>query len=264
MHGARGAQLAAESHAAAIDRIERIVTEEKIDCDFERLDGYLFVPPEEPTEVLERELAAVHRAGLTDVEMVSHSPLVSFDTGPALRFPRQAQFHPLKYLAALARAVIRDGGRIYTQTHATRLEGGEPARIETKDGLVLTADAVVVATNSPVNDLMVIHAKQAAYRTFVIGAAVPSGLVSKGLYWDTPEPYHYVCLQSLPSGKSSSSADDLLLVGGEDHRTGQADDAEARYLRLEQWARELFPMMAKIRFRWSGQVMQSMDGLAFI
>jgi glycine/D-amino acid oxidase-like deaminating enzyme/nitrite reductase/ring-hydroxylating ferredoxin subunit len=196
--------------------------------------------------------------------MVSHSPLTSFETGPALRFPRQAQFHPVKYLAALAQAIIRDGGRIYTHTHATTIEGGDPARIETRNGPVITADAVVVATNTPVNDLLAIHTKQAAYRTFVIGAIVPSGSVAKALYWDTPNPYHYVRLQSLPAGPSSEAASDVLIVGGEDHKTGQADDTEDRYLALEVWARARFPMMKEVKFRWSGQVMEPIDGLAFI
>jgi len=259
LHGEKGARLAAESHSAAISQIERIVREEHIDCDFERLDGYLFVPPGESSDILDREMAAAHRAGLTDVYMIARAPVSSFDTGRALCFPRQAQFHPLKYLAAVAQAIMRDGGRIYTDTHATKIEGGESARIETQDGQTVTARAVVVATNTPVNDLLTIHTKQAAYRTFVIGATVPAGSISKGLYWDTPNPYHYVRLS-----RSSSVASDVLIVGGEDHKTGQADDAEARYVKLEEWARARFPMMTDIVFRWSGQVMQPVDGLAYI
>jgi len=115
-----------------------------------------------------------------------------------------------------------------------------------------------------VNDWLVIHTKQAAYRTFVIGASVPAGSVHKALYWDTPDPYHYVRLQSLSQPQLSSPASDLLIVGGEDHKTGQADDAEARYSRLEQWARFRFPMMTEVKFRWSGQVMETIDGMAFI
>ncbi len=218
------------------------------------------MPPGESPEILERELAAAHRAGLTDLEIIPRAPISTFDTGPALRFPRQAQFHPLKYLAALAQAMVRDGGRIYTQTHATKIEGGEPARIETREGAVVTAAAVVVATNTPVYDWLAFHTKQAAYRTFVIGVLVPAGSISKGLYWDTPNPYHYVRLHSLAPGESAANGADLLIVGGEDHKTGQADDAEARYSRLEQWARERFPMMKEIKFRWSGQVMEPIDG----
>lgn len=118
LHGEKGAKLAAESHTAAIDRIEAIVLEEGIACEFERLDGYLFVPPNDPKDVLQRELKAAHRAGLTDVEHVERAPIDSFDTGMCLRFPRQAQFHPMKYLAGLKSAIEGDGGRIFTGTHA--------------------------------------------------------------------------------------------------------------------------------------------------
>jgi glycine/D-amino acid oxidase-like deaminating enzyme len=185
LHGETGARLAAESHTAAIDRIEAIVAAEQIACDFERLDGYLFVPSGESTKILDQELEVAHRIGLTQVEQVVRAPLSGFDTGPCLRFPRQGQFHPLKYLAGLARAITRNDGRIYTQTHVESIAGGSPAQIETSDGPVVTADAVVVATNTPVNDLVAIHTKQAAYRTYVIAARIPPGAVQKNLYWDS-------------------------------------------------------------------------------
>jgi glycine/D-amino acid oxidase-like deaminating enzyme/nitrite reductase/ring-hydroxylating ferredoxin subunit len=262
-HGEKGARLAAESHTAAIDRVEAIVREERIDCEFERLDGYLFVPPGESKEILERELKATHRAGLTGTELVTRAPIDSFDTGQALRFPRQAQFHPLKYLARLSESIRRRGGRIHTGTHASKIEGGDMARIETKTGGVVTAQAVVVATNSPINDLVAIHTKQAPYITYVIGARVPVGSVHRALYWDTPDPYHYLRLESVKAGESGK-AYDLLIVGGEDHKTGQAEDFEQRYERLEAWTRERFPMIESIEYRWSGQVLEPVDGLAFI
>lgn len=105
LHGEDGARMAAESHTAAIDTVEAIVREESIDCEFERLDGYLFVPPHDSRKILDEELEAVHKAGLTDIEKVERVPWDSYDTGPALRFPRQAQFHPLKYLAGLTKAI---------------------------------------------------------------------------------------------------------------------------------------------------------------
>jgi glycine/D-amino acid oxidase-like deaminating enzyme/nitrite reductase/ring-hydroxylating ferredoxin subunit len=261
LHGERGARLAAESHSAAIDRIETIVRVEGIECEFERLDGYLFVPPGESTAQLEQELKAAHRAGLTDTVMVERAPIKDFDTRRCLRFPRQAQFHPLKYLAGLTRAVRRDGGRVFTGTHASKIDGGERARIETSSGKVITADAVVVATNTPVNDRVVIHTKQGPYITYVIGARVPDGSVTKALYWDTPDPYHYVRLQHVQSEQGSF---DLLIVGGEDHKTGQADDANKRFALLESWARLRFPMIEKIEFQWSVKVMEPIDSLAFI
>lgn len=263
LHGEKGALLAAESHTAAIDRIEIIVAEEEIACEFERLDGYLFVPPNDAKDLLERELKAAHRAGLTNVEQVERAPIDGFDTGICLCFPRQAQFHPLKYLAGLKRAIERDGGRIFTGTHADKIAGGAHARVKTSSGFAVTADAIVIATNTPVNDIVTIHTKQASYTGYVIGARIPRGSVTRALYWDTADPYHYVRVQSV-SAKDGGDDYDLLLVGGEDHKSGQADDADQRYAHLEAWARERFKMIERVEMRWSGQVMEPVDGLAFI
>jgi glycine/D-amino acid oxidase-like deaminating enzyme/nitrite reductase/ring-hydroxylating ferredoxin subunit len=257
LHGAGGARLAAESHTAAIDRIEAIVAGENIDCGFERLDGYLFVPPGDSTDILEEEIEAVHRAGLKDVQRVQRAPLDGFDTGPCLRFPRQAQFHPLKYLEAVAQAIEGKGGLIFNNTHAKEFESGPPARVTTSKGPVVSSVAIVVATNTPVNDRVAIHTKQAAYRTFVVAMRVPKGSVTKALYWDTPDPYHYVRLQE-------NAGHDLLIAGGEDHKTGQQDDAGERFARLAAWTRERFPAAQEAEFRWSGQIMEPIDSLAFI
>ena len=191
LHGERGSRLAAESHAAAIDRIETIVGESGIACDFARVDGYLFAAPGEPADELDREADAARRAGL-QVEKVARAPLGSFDTGPALRFPRQAQFHPLRYLSGLAKAVLAAGGQIYTDVHVEEFEGGAKAHVKTATGRKVACKVVVVATNTPVNDRVVIHTKQAPYRTYVVGVEVPTGSVQKALFWDTADPYHYV------------------------------------------------------------------------
>ncbi|HEY9284720.1 MAG TPA: FAD-dependent oxidoreductase [Pyrinomonadaceae bacterium] len=257
--GERGARLAAESHTAAIDKIEEIVRAEQIDCDFARLDGYLFVPPGESTEQLGEELRAAHRAGLLDVEYVERVPYDAYDFGQALRFPRQAQFHILKYIDGLTRAFTRAGGRVFTQTHADEIESldEQNVRVTTAGGFSVTARACVVATNTPVNDRVAIHTKQAPYRTYVVGARVPKGSVPQLLLWDTPDPYHYIRIQAVEDH-------DVLIVGGEDHKTGQADDMGERWRRLEEWSRERFPMIEGIEFRWSGQVMEPVDGLGYI
>ena len=255
LHGEEAARLAAESHSAAIDLIEKIITKEAIDCDFTRLDGYLFVPPGESLDILEDELEAAARAGLK-LERVDRSP-IDYDTGPALRFPNQGQFHPLKYLAGLALAIERLGGRIYCRTHAAEIKGGDKAQVTCVNGPVISALSIVVATNTPVNDLVAIHTKQAAYQTYVIAARVPRGSVTRALYWDTPSPYHYVRIQE------SDQNFDLLIVGGEDHKTGQRDDAETRFANLENWSRTRFPLQ-EIIYRWSGEVLEPIDGLAFI
>jgi len=261
LHGEQGARLAADSHTAAIDEIERIASEEGIACDFERVPGHLFVARDESSAVLERELEATHAAGLSRVELLPATPALGAHAGPCLRFPHQAQFHPLRYLAGLAAAIERHGGHVFTHVHAEAVEAkGSTQRVKTRGRRHVDAGAVIAATNAPILGPQAIHAKQAAYLSYVIGARVPAGTVPHGLYWDTEDPYHYVRLQR----RTPPAASEVLIVGGEDHKTGQADDSVTRYRALEEWARERFPMIEEVEFRWSGQVMNSLDGLAFI
>ncbi|MGE0757701.1 MAG: FAD-dependent oxidoreductase [Pirellulaceae bacterium] len=254
-HGAEGARLAAESHAAAIDRIEQISQELDIDCDFRRVDGYLFADPTDDTHTLERELEAAHRAGV-NAEMVARLPLKMLDGGPCIRFLRQARFHPLKYLSGLGNALVEMNVGLYTKQRAERIEGGDHATVQVGQHEV-RASAVVVATNSPVNDMFALHTKQAPYMTYVIGARIAKGAVVDALYWDTLDPYHYVRLQELDDDY------DLLIIGGEDHKSGQQPAGDQPHQKLEAWARLRFPIK-NIEHAWGGQCMETVDGLAFI
>jgi Rieske Fe-S protein len=121
---------------------------------------------------------------------------------------------------------------------------------------------VVVATNTPIHDNLTIHARQGPYRTYVIAARIPWGAASRALYWDTLDPYHYVRLKSgrTPANKEG---DDVLIVGGEDHKQGQADDGANRFEWLEAWTRKRFPI-GEVEYRWSGMVCEPADALAFI
>jgi len=269
-HGEEGARLAAESHSAAIDQIEKIVSDAAIDCDFLRLDGYLFLPPGDDIKYLEEEFEACRRAGL-NVERVDAAPIDSFKTGAAIRFPKQAQFHPLKYLRGLERAITKKGGRIFTGNRVVDVQESEEGFAKTQEGHRIRAQSFVVATNSPINDRYAIHTKQAPYTTYVVGFEFDAGAIPRILLWDTAEtaeqegkggvvPYHYV--RVAPSGRDDGK--EILIVGGSDHKTGQAADFDARFEYLERWTRERFPKADAVRYRWSGQVLEPVDSMAFI
>lgn len=251
LHGLEGLRAAVSGHAAAIDLIEAVAREEGIACGFERVEGYLVSHDGDPARLRE-EREAAGRAGL-EARLVEKAALGG--RGPALRFPRQAQFHPLRYLHGLARRLESLGVGLCA-AHATDVAGGDPCRVQTKDATI-AAGAVVVAANVPVNDRVTMHTKQASYRTYVIEGPVPRG-AERALLWDTEEPYHYARLHPGEDGR------DALIVGGEDHKTGQADDPEERFARLEAWARQRFPALGAIRHRWSGQVVETVDGLGFL
>ncbi|HJU87231.1 MAG TPA: FAD-dependent oxidoreductase, partial [Gemmatimonadota bacterium] len=127
-------------------------------------------------------------------------------------------------------------------------------------GVRVDAAAAVCATNSPITTRVALHTKQAAYRSYALGARVERGSVHRALYWDTGDPYHYVRLANDPTDEGA----DIVIVGGEDHKTGQDGDPARRFDRLETWARGRIPELGPVVFRWSGQVMEPVDGLAFL
>jgi glycine/D-amino acid oxidase-like deaminating enzyme/nitrite reductase/ring-hydroxylating ferredoxin subunit len=267
VHGAEGVRLVAESHMAAVNRIEAIVEIEEIDCDFERIDGYLFPSAKDDPSQIDQEYEAARRAGVSDVQRVERVPVETFNAGPALRFPNQGQFHPLKYLSGLARAITAGGGRIFCGSHVAKVEGGGTVTVETDDHFAVKADAVCVCTNASISDYVQTHAKQAPYRTYVCAFRVRRGSIPRALYWDTPDPYHYVRLQTLDEAEPPTKGTvlhDALIVGGEDHKTGQADDMEERWRCLEEWTRERFPTVEGLTHRWSGQILEPNDYVAFI
>ena len=258
-HGAKLMKRAAESHTQAIDEIEALIKAENIECDFERVDGYLFAGTDASADDLKDELDAAHEAGLTQVELLPHAPFDLFNSGPCLHYPRQAQFHPLKYLLGLSAAIQRMGGQIYSSTTVKEIAGGYPATVITSEGFQINSDAVIVATNVPINNRLAIQTKIAAYRSYVVGIKVPRGLLPSVLLWDNEDPYHYVRLL-----KDADSTEDLLLVGGADHRTGHEPKPEERYQQLLDWAQERMHVEPRLAFHWSGQIIEPIDGLAYI
>jgi glycine/D-amino acid oxidase-like deaminating enzyme/nitrite reductase/ring-hydroxylating ferredoxin subunit len=246
------------SQCAAIDRIEEIATREGIDCDFSRVDGFLVPAWDEDIDDLRAELAAALKAGFPDAEWLEHGP-GPWSQRPAVRFPRQARFHPLKYLYGLLAVLRTRGVEVFGNTPVHALEeSGETVVATTESGRRITASAVVVATNSPFHLRVALHTKQAPYRTYVIAAGVPRGSAPDALVWDTLEPgYHYVRVQP-------GADQDLLIVGGEDHKTGEEQDMLRRFESLENWTRSLFPDMGEVTHRWSGQVLEPADGVPFI
>jgi glycine/D-amino acid oxidase-like deaminating enzyme len=250
------------------------VKEEAIDCDFERIDGYLFLDATDDIQSLERELEAAHNAGLKDVKMERDSPLKHHDISPCLCFPEQAQFQPLRYILGLAKEITsKYGGKIYTETHASEVQSeNQKVGIKTSDGHKVTATSAILATNAPIVDkVSKIYDKQKAYRTYAIATDIRKDAIPKALYWDTGnqkskedvKPYHYVRIQK----KNNDDKYDSLIVGGEDHTTGSVKnekEIDHRFERLDNWMRNRFPVEKSLSYKWSGQIMEPEDGLAFI
>src|SRR5581483_3365565 len=261
MKSLRGIELAKifyESQAAAVDRIEAIAKNEQIACDFRRLDGYLFQGNDMTADIIDTELDVLREVGAPVARIVG-VPLAGADKRHGLRYPKQATFHPLKYLAGVALACARRGVRFFATSPVLDVReenGGVTLRTERA---VVRSGHAVVATNASIADRVVLHTKTAPYRTYVVAFALPRGALPDALYWDTEDPYHYVRIQPGEKGQG-----DYLLVGGEDHKSGEADDADARFARLEKWIRPFVPKLGAVTHRWSGQVLDTVDYAGFI
>ena len=257
IRGHEATKLFCDSQAAAIDRIEEIQNIEKIDCDFRRLDGYLFQGRDMPSDIIDQEMDAVREVG-APVHRLMGVSLKGCEGRHVLRYPRQATFHPLKYLAGVAKACSENGVTFFRDSPVDEVtEDNGVVTVKAARGAIRAKHAVV-ATNSSISDRFAIHTKTAPYRTYVITFEIKRGALPDALYWDTEDPYHYVRLQPGPANT------DYVLVGGEDHKTGEADDADERFDRLEAWARSLVSGLGKETHRWSGQVLDTIDYAGFI
>jgi glycine/D-amino acid oxidase-like deaminating enzyme/nitrite reductase/ring-hydroxylating ferredoxin subunit len=253
--GVGGARLVARSSREAIEKIASRVMELDIDCGFERLPGYLYAEDRAKRVDIEREFEACRKVGL-DCSLTSQIPL-PFAVTRALRVENQAQFHPGLYLAALAHRLVELGGRIFEGSPVIEIhdgKDGEPCLVRTLDGEVLAKD-VVIATDSPMSNRLLLLTKVAAYRTYALAVQLASGTVPYGLFWDTEEPYHY-------TRAYSRDGEDWLIVGGEDHKVGIGDPASS-FERIEAYCRSRYDV-GSVSHRWSGEVLEAVDGLPYI
>lgn len=258
--GSENTTKIAASQIAAVERICHIINCERIDCDFSHVESYLLLGKGQKTDFLFQEMQAMQSVGFPNVVFGETSIFADREI-PYLMLSHQAQFDVLQYIYGLTARIAEMGGRIHCGTHISAIESGNEngsaVELTTSNERKITAADVIVATHSPVTDLFAIHTKQTAYRTYVIGAQIDPEALPAGLYMDTEDPYHYI--------RTALKGEKLFaIIGGEDHRTGQETDPESRYVKLEEWAREMLPSLGPIEYRWSGQVYEPVDGLPFI
>lgn len=260
LHGKEKATLAAHSHTAAIEHVEKIILDENIACEQMRVPGFLFRGKDSDADELEKEYDAMKAVHLPDVEWADRAPVKSFDSGTCIQVNNQLKLHPVKYFSGLAHAILKHGGKIFTNTEVSEfIDDEKHTHVKTKNGFTVTAQSIVVATNTPVNNMVEIHTRQNAYRTYVLSYEIPKGVMAPSLLWDTEDPYHYIRID--PHAENPEM--EVLTVGGADHKTGQESNTENHFRLLEAWTLHRFPV-GKLLFKWSGQVMEPNDGLAFI
>lgn len=252
--GAENAKLAASATLSAMNWVQSTVTNEKIQCEFELVPAYLYTEDDHSISELNKEFDAALKCGLR--VKLSDKLHPSLNARSALMLPDQIQLNPRAYVLGLARLFLAAGGDIYTNSRIVDVEDGTPCVVRTENNSILSADDVIVATHTPVCNLLFLHTKLAAYRTYVIALQLEQQVPPIAQYFDTRDPYHYIRHALLPSGP-------LWYVGGEDHKTGTVDDTEGCFSKLIDFAMQHFHI-SSIPYRWSGQIMEPADGLPYI
>jgi glycine/D-amino acid oxidase-like deaminating enzyme/nitrite reductase/ring-hydroxylating ferredoxin subunit len=251
--GADTARRYGAAQEAALDWIEHRVAQDGIDCDLRRQDAYAFAMNAEERAAVERECDAARAAGLP-AGIVGETPL-PFPVAAALRFTGQAEFHPLRYLMAVAGRFLAAGGRIHERSRAVQVDQGGPVVVKTPGGRV-GADHVVVATHYPFPDRSLAWARVTQHRSYVIACRI-AGAPPAGMHISAGSPSRSV--RAAPDGAGG----ELVLIGGEGHRTGAPVDTEARYAALERFARAHWDV-EEIPYRWSSQDATTAGGLPYV
>ena len=241
---------------AAIERIDRTVREEEIDCEWTWVPGYKFAAAPGDTASLREEATLAAALGF-EAAFVDEVPLFGV---PGVEYGGQAKFHPRKYLAALAKLIDGGGSHVFEHTESEEITS-EPLTVKA-GGHTLTCDRLVIATHTPLMGAaslpgaLALQTKLYLYTSYAVGGRLPPGAAHEACYWDTADPYHYLRVDS-------HRGFDYAIFGGEDHKTGQAADTDACYRALAEEARAALPDL-QITHRWSGQVIATNDGLPFI
>ena len=251
--GVEAAARYARSNQEAIERVAAIVDEHGIECDFERAANYVYVESNASAAEIEREVGAARAAGLA-AERTNETDL-PYRVATAIRLGDQAQFHPWRYVSALARLVAASGGHVHERTRALRVRSGTPCVVETASGRV-RARHVVVATQLPFLDRGLFFARAHPVKSYAVAATVADADAPRGMYISADEPKRSV--RSTPAGDGRR----VLIVGGEGGRPGEGPDGAERYARLERFLQERFGVAAE--YRWSTHDFVPLDGLPYI
>ncbi|KAK5104101.1 hypothetical protein LTS08_001985 [Lithohypha guttulata] len=280
-HGKEGAKIAAESHTWAAKRVGEVSKELGIDCEWRMLPGYDFSQfmkgtkehDDDMKEILS-EMDAAKEAGLK-VEYLEGFALKGWDgkhdQRDAVKFHDQATFHPTKYVVGILEWLKKQPNfQAFTSTRAVTINekgvtvplvdvhlGSKGVKVETTGGQTIMASQVVEATCIPLQRLSIV-AEMEYNRTYCIAIRIPKGVVEDCLFYDSKEEYKYVRMTEC------DEKDDYMVIGGCDHPVGQENAWDERYDELESWVRERFTQAGSVDFKWSGQIMEPLDYMAFI
>jgi glycine/D-amino acid oxidase-like deaminating enzyme len=257
LFGLHKAKLIIESHGSAIDLLEQVAKDENIKCNFIRCSNFFYANSEKDISSLKEEYTAGKKLGL-EMKLHTASNELYFENAGYIEIKNQAKFDVYKAIDRLAARIRKNGGTILEQTKATSVKSDDSkAIVETTRGTI-HADYAIVSTYGPFNHPLALFFKKAYYTTYVMRIGLPKNTLREGIYEDMEDPYHYFRVDK-------EKRRDVVVIGGEDHRSDIPVKAPKNYAALEEYINSIFPRITYKKLeKWKGPIIEPVDGLPFI
>ncbi|ULT57834.1 FAD-dependent oxidoreductase [Neobacillus drentensis] len=254
--GKEKARLYYESMMMAVQFVDYTVNEKGIQCDFSKQDAYVYATTEEYADKLKTEWEAYKDLDIAGA--LKDSIPFNIPVKMALMMSNQAQYHPLKFLKALLDEAVQAGCSVYENTVADNIEDDftEP-KVITKNGQKVTAKQVIIASHFPFYDKPGLYfARMYADRSYAIGVKTKQEYPG-GMYISADSPTRSIRYTPLDNGEN------LLIIGGENHKTGQGVDTLKHFDELQAFTEEVFGIK-EYQYRWSAQDNVTLDKMPYI
>ncbi|MDP2638192.1 MAG: FAD-binding oxidoreductase [Candidatus Levybacteria bacterium] len=253
--GIKTARLIWKSGEEAIDFIDKTVRSEEIECEFTRCFNYYYANNQKDASHLQKENSLAEEIGFP-TKFTDNNNLKFFNYG-YMQIKNQAKFHPLKYIRKLAKIANKNGVLFFENTLAIKVKEKNLITVKTKF-TDITARKVIIATHSPFHHPLQMYFKAGLYITYIIEAIIPKGILREAIYEDLDSPYHYFRID--PQNEY-----DRIIIGGEDHREDLPISSRKNFKALENYMKKILPNVKyKITRRWSGPILEPLDGLPYI
>ena len=244
-----------KANEQAIDNIEEIIKQEKINCDFTRENHFVYTTKQEDIVSLKKEVKALQDIGFKNFDFVTKTGL-PFEIQGAICFKNQAKFHPLKYLYGLCNSIISNGGQIFTNSAVYDVEKNVDGYTTYLNKYKINSKYVIIATHYPIINFPGFYFTKMYQSTSYLIAVDPKKTLFNGMYISSSNPVF-----SFRTAKYGNK--DLLIVGGGEHKTGQPTSYENSYGLLETEARKYYPDL-EVLFRWNTRDCISLDKIPYI
>lgn len=252
--GEEKARMYYDANMDALNFVRKMIQVNQIDCDYSDQDDIIYASTDQGVTKVEKEITAYHKLGITSTKINSIPFDIPVQTGLVMH--NQGQFHPLKYLEKLVKLFLEAGGTLYENTAAADIEDGESPQVLLRNGQKINCQFIIAASHYPFCDKKgLFFARMYVERAYILGLKTKKPFPG-GMYINADSPSR--SLRSTPL-----NGENLVLVAGEGHKTGQGIDTLKHYQALEQFADEVLGI-EEYKYRWSAQDMYTLDKIPFV